>query len=292
MERDSANILDVKNNILHQTRNSRIIDAGKNVFKIYNPEYIINMLSKGISLEDKILESEILQHIDGIVFPNGIKYIDNQFSGFRMEKLNGTPYSRIPYDNIFLEDYAILYSKFEEILDKASEANIVITDFANGGNIILENSDDCNAKITDRKINIIDDDGMQIKNHKTNVITDSILCPLIYTDKYFRDGYYTTELNSLSLLYFYFADVLQFKLNMVENLVASGNISFRDIMEVLGIDDEIIIREILKSYYADVANPHFSRIFDRIAEKYDLIEAPLEQQDVIAVKLKKKSIFK
>ncbi|MBO5138315.1 MAG: hypothetical protein J6B89_01575 [Bacilli bacterium] len=284
-------ILNFKGKIISSTKNSCIIDAEDKILKIYNPQYIMYMLEQGISLEAKIKEAKNLSDIDEIVKPTGVEKMFNDFIGFSMKKIKGTLYNEIPYDKeITLEDYAILYNRFEQILKKATENNIVISDFANGSNIIFEDSDNPNIKFINKEIKIIDYDGMQIKKHRTNCMSDAILCPLIYTEKYLdNNNLFTPELNSLSLLYLYFTDVLQFKINMVGQSFYGQTLRLSDAMQLIGIDDDFIIREISKLYNPDVKNPDFSDVFYKIAEKYELIEAPEEEQEIIAVKLKKKT---
>lgn len=238
--------------------------ANNQILKIFNQKYQNFSKSLGVDLEQKILNSTHIDSFTNLVYPNESIY-DNStnFLGYLMDKIEGKSYKEIKHERNVqnhhptLLDYAKLYQQFAIALDRATKNNIVIPDFATCSNIIIPNQENSEIKI-------IDYDGIQIKQYGALFVSSNIKSKLIYSEKYFRDYRFTTELNRLSLLYLYFVDVLKI------HLINYDYHSINNILKYIGLDDKDIKESIYSIYSKTEANPDFSNIFYRLEELYNL----------------------
>ncbi|MBP3920887.1 MAG: hypothetical protein J6D28_04905 [Bacilli bacterium] len=231
------------------------------IIKIFDDRRIQMLDDYGIDLEEKILASDDI-NIDFISLPTGIIYDNDRFVGYQMSEVDGICYGDILYENMSLYDYARVYERFEQILDSASEQGIIITDFANSNNIYFSKSLD--------DIMLIDYDDMQVGFHRTITYSSNIASALKDTPKYYHNGLYTRELNKLSLVYFYFSDVLNFKLKRLEQEIGNINFNFNKTCHMLGLMDRDIIDVLSLIYNQREKNPMLNQVFYEIANRYDL----------------------
>ena len=266
-------------NIMSQmgSSKSKVLPCEENrLMKIYNIMFIYGLLNQyGIKLEDKILDlmnENLKQIFPYAIFPDEALYWKDVLVGYKMPFVKGISYAdemknrKILGITPNLEEAAILYKKFEDILKKASENDIVITDFANPRNIILQD---------DSSIKIIDSDDFQMKNHPSVVISSNIESELVYeSPKYKKRTGFTTELNSLSLLYLYFRDIFNIPLKDYLSLNENSYCNLTWMLSQIGLDDKEII-DIIATVYSGEKNPDFSEAFFKIAEIYTIDESQI-----------------
>lgn len=284
------NISDLDGRILKQeTDLSCIYERNRCIYKILKPYYLHTLDEYGIDIEAKLLYNNQITDFDELVLPTGIVYSNGKVVGYEMEKVKGTNYNQIPYDSTYtLMDYANLYYRFEKIMKKASDNGIVITDFTNCSNILF--LDEPNKIKQNNPIKILDYNDMQVGEHRTFVLSESIAVPLTHTIKYRNPitNLYTPELNKLSLLILYFADALCLNLANIQELSGDKeDFSITEMLNLLGLDDDIIGREISKVCKQNVPNPYYSDIFYRIAELYRR-EDYTESDEILTYKLVRK----
>lgn len=280
-------------NYIMQNNRSTIYEYDDKLYKIFSHFYLYILKQHGINIEEKLLYADKLTDLKEISMPTAIIYHEGEVVGYEMEKYEGTTYDQIPYDsNYTLMDFANLYSRLEEVLNKANDRNIVIPDFASCDNILFLNGDRTN--IQDNEIRILDYSDFQIGEHKTFIISTGINCDVIKTPKYYdkQKGLYKKELNKLSLVIAFFSDALFMNLKLASEFSYNCNIngsSYKlvDLLRLLGIEDSIIIKEMEKLYNQDISNPNYSDIFYRIAELYRFTEYDKEDK-LLTYKLTRK----
>lgn len=283
---DELNLND--ENIITETIFSYIVKYGDNILKIHKPEYLELLQLNNIDIEKKILYTEKISDLNEMVLPISILYFRDEVVGYEMENVSGVSYDKVVCDSSYnLMDYAKLYYRFEQILEKATNNNIVITDFCSTSNILFLCGD--KGRITDNDIKIIDYGDMQVADNGTIIISSGIHSSLTNMAKYKKENLYTTELNSLSLLYLYFSDVLHVDLKIAYRDHFKGNLlTLPDLLNMIGLNDNKIIELVNIIYDQNVRNPRFSDVFFKIAELYDLCENHSSFDNISDVKLVKK----
>lgn len=275
--------------IICNKERSIIISKNTEIIKIYKPEYLRVLKKHNIDKEKMILSSEKFRHFKELVLPKKIYYKicgkdRKKFVGFSMDKIAGNSYLRLQHltKNYTLEEYAKLYNRFERILNKANRRNIIITDFSNPSNIYFEGNE---KYLYERAIRLIDYDDMQVEDCRTVAICNTINSPLAYSKQFYQNERFTTNINQLSLIYFYLTDVFNpsFPMNKINSLK-----KYKRFIEYLGIDDIIILRTLSKILTAssEIHQNHISDILFRISELYNKV--PIKN-DIVDYKLKRKS---
>lgn len=244
--------------------------------KVFNPDEIIKLMSKGIIL-DRILEySERLKETDIIRPCFSLCDEDNMTIGYALEEANGI--SCFDYtkqlskeEHTDLLNYANLYSSIESSVRKANSCGAVFPDLLNYRNIFVNKKDDGKFGVQ-----FIDYDGIQLgDNPSTNVSKGIInfLHKYCFNKEIRDDGLYTDKLDMVSLIYLYFRIVFNYNLDRLNNHNISRRETLWDVFEYFGIDDKKfrkMIKYAVYPYFDVTKLEYLSEIVYELAEKYRL----------------------
>ena len=244
------------------------------IIKIFTDEFLESEEEKGLTTEKKLKDASNIKNMPELIKPNKILYNkQGKFIGYKMPRVRGMnlAYYR---NNVLAKDKNILKTvandikKLEQIIKQAHKNGIVIPDLVNEGNIYF----------TKEGIKLIDYDGMQVKDNKTDSISRALGDEsYLYNSKYIIDGdyssfpEYTEELDKLSLLELYFLFI--FRINTVNSLEL--RYSCDELINLLGLEHDPLATNIENIFNNDVPNTYLKESVKRISEEYSLEIDPI-----------------
>ncbi len=248
---------------IHEGENSTVYESNGNVYKMFSDEY--KEMSDENLLRIKLEMADTLT-LPGITIPNGILLNEERvLTGVRYPKIA----EELKLNCSDLTTYTKRYIDISKTLQKASEQDVVLTDFR-AENLRLNQ---------DGTISVIDYDGMQVKEiptpSRSEQFDNFFMSNLMIGEKYFdirkklSTGYnfWTNEVNVFNSIVFYFMDCLGLKINTIQS-----NIGFY--ISQLGLREYDINHKIWK-LFTPYPNEYFTDDeFNLINEKYKLEPMP------------------
>jgi len=226
------------------------------VCKIFEPDFVHDMLEAGYDLENLVLNGSKLIGSDEIIVPNGIVYSNKYFAGYLMPFFNGVSIYRYSIEPSKLYD---IYSRIEGIVRNCD--NIVFPDLLTDGNILIND---------DLDIKLIDFDGMQIGNYSTPVFSRNMGDKSIYCNfKYMDNNLYTKQLDIKSLIYLFINLLLGVEMGYLDQYKGDEQLKQLDeFFRNLHIDDDDLINKICYLYTDDVENAYLGDTAKYICDNY------------------------
>ena len=217
---------------------------------------------------------QFVEHMpSGLIVPK-LAVLDNKglLNGYTMDKVDGINIDKYEsecssFDKTDLYRYREIYYGLKEFIQKA------------GDNIVFPNLLDLrNVFITKNGMSFVCFDDMQIGNVEGYIASD-IECnyggPILRTEKYYKDGLYTKNMDTRSLIYIYFLLALNFNLSYF-SLFEEGELEhqIQKSLYALGIKDDNITHigekiRLLFDEYED--NEYIDDFVDYITEEGNLI---------------------
>lgn len=242
------------------------------VLKLFSPFYLQFLRRSGIDIEKKIMFSESIKDVSGILMPTGAVYDERLgFVAYMMPEAIGKNFNSVD-DDLSLSDsadlyrYAKIYSNLENIVKRTP--NIVFPDLCTCDNIFLAD---------DLSVQMIDYDDLQVGDYKTVVISSSLGDPNQYTHpKYFRNGLYTKNLDKKSLIILYFIDTFHVDLNKVGsyNPFTGGTVDLDYVFSSIGLEDYDVMDKVWKVFQNHKENEYLGDDLFHIAEDYHMLVYP------------------
>lgn len=226
------------------------------VCKIFEPDYVNDMLEAGYDLEDLVLNGSKLIGTDDIIVPNGIVYSNKYFAGYLMPFFNGVSIYRYNMHPSKLYD---IYSRIEGIVRKCD--NLVFPDLLTDGNILIND---------DMDIKFIDFDGMQIGNYSTPVFSRNMGDKSIYCyTKYMDKDLYTKQLDIKGLIYLFMHLLLDVDMGYLDKYRGDEQLKqLNQFFNDLHIDNDDLINKICYLYTDDVENEYLGDTAKYICDNY------------------------
>ena len=241
------------------------------ILKLFSPQFLFVSEFCGGDLETKIMDTEKKRCLPEIMSPKCGVYEENNFAGYIMPKAKGVPFStylatQTKEDRENLEKYATILAKVENILRRANTLGYVFPDLCSLDNIFIDENGN---------IELVNYDGMQIRNHMAIETSATFRSQEIFMHKKYRNQkLFTSELDKLSLLFFYFAMTFQIDLGMIgqENPNTGKRIRLSDILQLIGLEEKEIISKMNAILSFHEPGEYFTESAFVIASKYYLEE--------------------
>lgn len=249
--------------ILKQDDITTIIRDGSYVVKKYN-----NLSKKENKiLRQKLERSETLSSIEGLVTPlsfslNGGK-VEEIYFNF-VEGINFADFLNENGLNVSLSIVTDYILSLEALVKKGHEYNVVFPDLLTGGNVLYD--------VNNKKIYALDYDGLQIEDLPSFGISDFICKPhntsLLHSQKYYRNGLYTKNLDlySIYVAYLYYTTKLNAPRDPRLKETLSGYLKSANILQTEAA------QKILDIYNLSKDNRYLDDDLRKIEEKYYLSE--------------------
>lgn len=252
------------------------------LLKVFTPLYLYILNGASIEMAPKILDADKRIHRPEIVVPKKAVISDFwQVEGYTMEKIEGIgvfqQLLKMSKSGVRdLNEIANIYKKIEDVVKESP--NIVFPDLCTLANILVTNNGD---------IRLIDYDGLQIDDYKAVCVSSNVTGenPLgnyqltTRNSKYFKDGFFSKNLDKKSLMYIYlyfvfgswFSAFLENGMSMEEKMYARSNV-----VDILGLRDEKELLEKLDTmiFSEKYDNEYLEDTVFHIAEKYKLERIP------------------
>ena len=252
------------------------------LLKVFSPLYLYILNGASIEMAPKILEADKRIHRPEIVVPKRAAISDFwQVEGYTMDKVDGVgilqQLLKMSKSGVRdLTEIANLYKKIEDVVKESP--NIVFPDLCTLSNILVTRDND---------IRLIDYDGLQIDNYKAVCVSSNVTGEnprgnyqlTTKNSKYFKDGFFSKNLDKKSLMYIYlyfvfgswFSAFLENGISMEEKIYARGNV-----VDILGLTDEKELLEKLDTmvFSENYDNQYLEDTVFHIAENYTLERIP------------------
>lgn len=248
----------------NQGESSLVYKDNDTVIKVYNSLILELEKNIGLDTEKKILTAEPIAELPEITVPTSAIYDkkSNKFIASRIPYIDGVDYKHV--DTTTTTDLKTLcntHIRLENFLQKADKYRIVLPDYATLDNLIIDG---------DGNFHFIDYDGLVIKENKSFSVSSSIQTPLINTPKYYKDGFFTQELNIFSHYVVFFLDVVHANLTKIGQETPNGRITFDDFFECIGLEDYDIQNKIWKLFQPNRKNEYLGEDLVHLQENYNL----------------------
>lgn len=266
---------------------------GDSVIKLYKPGYLMMEKAMGIDTFSKIMNAKAIDGLGELVIPSSV-IVDskNNFLGVRSDFVGGISYKnflndRMVYNEKNVQDIMRCCEKFEKVLRMANEKNVVFPDFTSYDNIIITDQDSLDIKL-------IDYEGIQVGNYKTQSISTSLLQrvdkvdmerELIFTPKYMEKGNllrYTQELNVYIQYVMFFYDLLHTDITKIGTRFNNGMVvSCEMIFDLIGLDDDDICHKVWCLFQQNKKNEFLMDDKYRLLDEYEIVsfDSPLFEVD-------------
>lgn len=239
------------------------------ILKIFKPDVIASLKKLGFDTEEKVLDSEYLEHSKEIITPQATIYYPNGvFAGYTMPYIKGISYNErdeklTRKEHEDLAQFARMHSKVENVL--VNNPNIVFPDFCTCDNIIIDKGGN---------VNFIDYDGLQIGKHKSYSFSSSLGNIQEHEkSKYSQEEMcFTKELDVKSSIYLYFLSTFNVNLSKVGmiNPLSGRRITLQEIFAGIKLEDPDLCHKVWLLYQNDKENEFLGNTVFDLAEKYDL----------------------
>ena len=215
----------------------------------------------GHDMEVKILDSFNRDFSSNIVRPKEVVYSNHKFCGFTMDKVSGKTVDSF-FDRGNLFEFANIYHSVEEVVK--NEKDIDFIDFAQFNKLFIDSD---NGKF---KPYFIDYDGLQVGNYTACDFATPKIFDYMFEPKYFRyDGYFTKEMDKKNLIYMFFLGCFDFDCRVIDECDNLEKAAYQLCM-TLGIDDDILLDKIIRSFSYDRPNAYLGQDIFRFAYQYDI----------------------
>lgn len=253
------------------------------LLKVFKDDFLDLAISRGVSLEKKILDSEFLKSSYRINLPTGSYYDkDGKFKAYGINEVCGVNLHSYMMgltscEKLDLNNQALIYSSLESVV--RNNPTIVFPDLCTRENFIMNNDFDITA---------IDFDGLQFGNNHVLGMSDMLGNYAQYENlKYMtHDGFFTKNLDKKSLIYLYFLNTFNIKLTAVD-YVNDPDEKIRLLCQIfmaIGLDDHSVVDKVWKIYCNDQENEYLGEDVFRLADRYKLVNIPeLVSDDGVAV---------
>lgn len=253
------------------------------LLKVFKDDFLDLAVSRGVSLEKKILDSEFLESSYRINLPTGSYYDkDGKFKAYGINEVCGVNLHSYMMgltscEKLDLNNQALIYSSLESVV--RNNPTIVFPDLCTRENFIINNDFDITA---------IDFDGLQFGNNHVLGMSDMLGNYAQYDNlKYMtHDGFFTKNLDKKSLIYLYFLNTFHIKLTAVD-YVNDPDEKIRLLCQIfmaIGLDDHSVVDKVWKIYCNDQENEYLGEDVFRLADRYKLVNIPeLVSDDGVAV---------
>lgn len=253
------------------------------LLKVFKDDFLDLAVSRGVSLEKKILDSEFLKSSYRINLPTGSYYDkDGKFKAYSINEVCGANLHSYMMgltscEKLDLNNQALIYSSLESVV--RNNPTIVFPDLCTRENFIINNDFDITA---------IDFDGLQFGNNHVLGMSDMLGNYAQYDNlKYMtHDGFFTKNLDKKSLIYLYFLNTFHIKLTAVD-YVNDPDEKIRLLCQIfmaIGLDDHSVVDKVWKIYCNDQENEYLGEDVFRLADRYKLVNIPeLVSDDGVAV---------
>lgn len=262
------------------------LDNGE-VLKSFHPTYIEMMSSVGVNLENKILNATNVSFAPEILIPTSASYLNGRFFGYTLPSAKGVPYSFYDSSLSYLEytdlyQYAKVYAAIEKPVRNTS--NIVFPDLCTCDNIFISKDKD------DFQVQFIDYDGLQVDQYRSIMISSSLGDQSFLTDKYYKNDFFTKDLDIKSLTHLYFLAAFNINLSRIGmlNPVTGSNVSLEDMFEFIRLDDWDVMDKVYKIFHEKSVNEYLGDDVFNLAEEYRLVAIPNSHSPIGYVKVLEK----
>lgn len=225
----------------------------------------------------KLNAASKLQDIAELVLPEEVSVDAKKYvKGFSYQYVNLPDLASFFSDTVTMDEVTGFYIALSELTDRLYDRKVIVPDLITSSNLLYDKEN--------KKIRLIDYDGMQIENIPTNVISHTLRYkqnPVLRSSKYFNcNGTYTKEINTMSLLVDYLyrltginvADNPDFQ--GISSLEANGmsldkvKDKIRELFNSIGIDDKEIVNGYINVFSAKQDNPEAKKLIKRFANNY------------------------
>lgn len=239
------------------------------LLKVFKDDFLDLAVSRGVSLEKKILDSEFLKSSYRINLPTGAYYDkDGKFKAYGINEVCGANLHSYMMgltndEKLDLNNQALIYSSLESVV--RNNSTVVFPDMCTRENFIINNDFDITA---------IDFDGLQFGNNHVLGMSNMLGNYAQYDNlKYMTDdGFFTKNLDKKSLIYLYFLNTFHIKLTAVD-YVNDPDEKIRLLCQIfmaIGLDDRSVIDKVWKVYSNESDNEYLGDDVFRLADRYSL----------------------
>ena len=265
MEKIQLNDLKLKE-LISATNKSVVylLDNGQ-VLKVYNPHMLAELRKLGIDEKQKIADAKILPTIPEILIPLSMVYDRGVFVGYTMPKAKGIDYNTYDYrDKCDLKEYIKMHLKLESIVKRGNKEGIIFPDLCTCDNIFVHNDE----------FSLIDYDGLQIGNHRTNNYSTSLGDPVSFfnTKHITPEGLFTEEIDKRGLIILFFLTALNVNLNRVDIIdpFTGHRITLDEVFNYIGLEDYDIMNKVWKVFQNDQQNEFLGEDLYHLLDCYKL----------------------
>lgn len=262
MEKKSIDDVDI-GRVESENDYSGVFIKSKDAVKVFSLKYIDMLKSKGLSLEDKVLNSHSIDNLSEIVVPSvAVYYNYDIFFGYVMECINSLTYDKYCNDRFFyvpevacnLSIYSNEFKVLESIVMR--DKNIVFADLLSGSNIMYDGE----------SFHFVDYDGIQCNGYLSDLY-------VLNRDKYVGTKYvnndcFTKDFDIKQLFSLYFNVVFGYDLSMIDSSNDVSHFIDSDLSRI-GLDSDKIKDYVLK-LYSNCDNGLLSDILSEISDNYEL----------------------
>lgn len=262
MEKVNINFESLAGSLLLSTTNEANVYklSDGSVLKLFSPIYLRMLDGFSIRIEDNILESSRIFH-DGIITPRKMCYTDDRFVGYIRDDVSGRTLKEIIDGRNFndrenLYHYAIIHYNLEKVLKECKDVVFPKLDTILDGIVFEEDLKPVFINCEDLQFNkFLPIKFSSLFGEKSDMMTS----------KYFKDGFFTKNLDVRSSIYLYFLDTFNINLNNIKDMS-----QLEDIFNRLGLLDDRVFRKVLATMDDGLDNEFLGEDVFRIADRYDM----------------------